>query len=445
MTRVGTWIGSFVAMLSLAMATPASAISLIRDAEVEATLARMTTPILKAAGLPPQSVALYIVNDPSLNAFVAGGNNMFLHTGLLTELDTPEQVIGVIAHETGHLAGGHQARRSVALRNAEGPALIGLIAGILAGVAAGSPEAATALSAGSQGALTRSFLRYNRGEEASADQAALRYLGRAGVHPKGLLEVLETFRGQEVFSVGNMDPYVLSHPLSTERMSLLERRVAEAGPPEPPDPELSYWFARMQAKLRGFLAPPRRVLNDLAEAEPSEPVLYARAVALHRLPAPQDALAEMDRLLDMHPDDPYYLELKGQILFESGKAEAAVPYYRRAAALAPAAGQPLIKAGLGRALLALGTADADAEALKVLEQARAADRSDTAALHALATAYARADKPALAALATAERLALSGRVPDAVMQARRASAQLPEGSPAWLRAQDILALDPGGN
>ena len=439
MRRLGAWLAGLglAAMLS----GPAAALSLIRDAEIEATLGRMTAPVLRAAGYTPEAVSLYLVNNRSLNAFVAGGNNMFLHTGLITELDTPEQLIGVIAHETGHLAGGHQARRSMALRNAEGPALIAMVAGLLAGAAAGSPEAAVGLSAGSQGALQRAFLRYNRGEEAAADQAALRYLEQVGVDPRGLLEVLETFRGQEVFQAGNRDPYVLTHPLSSERMALLERKVEEADVPREPDPEREYWFARMQAKLEGFLDPPRRVLSRREGEAETEPVLYARAIAYHRLPAPGDALAALDRLLEIRPDDPYYLELKGQVLFESGRAAEAVPLYRRAMRAAP--DQPLIKTGLGRALLALDTPDANAEALAVLKEARAANRSDPAALRALATAHARAGEEGMAALATAERFALTGNVRDAQLHARRAEARLAQGSPGWLRAQDILALDAG--
>ena len=430
-----------VAVIAALIPGPAAALSLIRDAEIEATLGRMTDPLLEAAGLRPDSVALYIVNDPAMNAFVAGGRNMFLHTGLITELDTPEQLMGVIAHETGHLAGGDQAQRSMALREARGPALIAVLAGVLAGAASGSPEAGTAISAGAQGALTRSFLRYNRGEEAAADQAALRYLERVEVDPRGLYEVMQKFRGQEVFRTGNQDPYVQTHPLSTQRMSLLERKVA-AAPDHPRDEARAYWFDRMQAKLRGFLHPPRRVLNRLADKPESEPVLYARAIARHRLPVPEEALATVDRLLEMRPEDPFYLELKGQILFESGRPRQAVPLYRRAVAAAP--DQPLIRTGLGRALLALETDAANREALAALEAARAAAPTDAAALRALATAYARTGRPGMASLVTAERLALSGRIEQAQIQARRAESALDRGSPAWLRASDILALDPSG-
>ncbi len=435
----GYLAAGLVALATAVLPQGAAALSLIRDSEIERTLDRMARPVFQAAGLSPSSIDIYIVNDRDLNAFVAGGNNIFLYSGLLMTLETPEELLGVIAHEAGHIAGGHQARRSMNIRNARGPALLGILAGIAA-AAAGGPQAGAAMAIGSQSALQRNLLAYNRGEEASADQAAIDYLLRAGIDPSGLRRVIERFRGQEVLTIGSVDPYVLTHPLSTERMQLIERRTAESASRSfPENPERQYWHGRMRAKLRGFLEGPQRVLDSLAGEPETEETLYAKAVALYRQPARDEALAAADRLIAMRPDDPFYIELKGQILFETGRPAEAVPLYRRAAELAP--GEPLILAGLGRALLALDRPEADAEALEVLQRARADDLGDVAAMHALATAYSRAGQDGMAALATAERYALTGRNEDAVVIARRAVAVLPEGSPGWLRAQDILALD----
>lgn len=417
----------------------AQARGLIRDSEIERTLRMMSEPILQAAGLTPSSVEIYILNNRALNAFVTGGRRIFLNTGLIIELETPEELQGVIAHEAGHIAGGHQARRAINLRNAEGPALVGLLVAIAAGAAAGG-DAGTALAAGSQSVLQRSFLRYNRGEEASADQAGLSYLERAGIDPSGLLRVIETFRGQEVLSIGNIDPYVLTHPLGTERMALMERRVsALSGRQWPENASRDYWHARMRAKLEGFLLSEERVLNNLADEPETEFTLYAKAIALHRVPDTSNALATVDKLIAKRPNDPFYIELKGQILLESVRASEAVEYYRKAVQLAP--DEPLIKAGLGRSLLQLNTGSANAEALKVLQAARDDDLADASALRDLALAYQRAGDDGMATLATAERYALDGDVKDAVRQARRAQRILKQGSPGWLRAQDILALD----
>jgi len=414
---------------------------LIRDAEIERTLEAMSAPLFQAAGFPPGTIEIYILNDRTLNAFVANGNNMFLHTGLLEILETPEELLAVIAHEAGHIAGGHQARRQINVRNARGPALLGVLVGIAAGVAGGGGEAATALIAGSQGAVMRTLLRYNRGEEAAADQAALDYLARAGINPNGMLKVLERFRGQEVFNVGNIDPFVLTHPLGTERIQLIERRVGEAtGRTFAADPVRAYWHGRMRAKLVGFLDAPERVLDRLEGEAETEEVLYSKAVAFYRLPALPEALAAVDRLIALRPADPFFIELKGQILFETGHGEQAVPLYREAVRLAP--GEALLEAGLGRALLSLEQPKADAEALEVLQNARRRDLGDASALRDLATAYSRAGDQGMVGLATAERYALTGDIEDAMLHARRAVAVLPEGSPGWLRAQDILSLKP---
>lgn len=420
----------------------ANAQGLIRDAEVERTLRMLSEPIYKAAGVPPQSISMYIVNDRSINAFVAGGKNIFLNTGLIIELETTAELQGVIAHELGHITGGHLARRSIKMRNARGPALLGLLAGIAAG-AAGGGAAASAIIAGSQGALIRDVLRHSRSEEAAADQAAMTYLDRANVDPTGLRRVFERFKGQEVFTLGNVDPYAITHPLTTQRMQLLQRRINEIGVEnrEPP-PEHKYWHSRMRAKLEGFLDAPRLVLAKLEDKPETEFTHYAKAIALRQL-SPDEAMAHIDALFDYRPNDPFYIELKGQILFEAGKPREAAPLYRRAAELAP--NEPLIKAGLGRSLLAFNEPAADAEALLVLQEARRGDMADAAALRDLATAYSRAGNYGMASLATAERLALRGRTEDALIHARRASAMLPEGSPAWLRAQDILSLSPENN
>jgi len=432
---------ALAATAALAVGTisaPAGAAGLIRDAEIERTLKDMSAPIFQAAGYNPSSINIYILNDRSLNAFVANGNNLFLHTGLLIDLETPDELLGVIAHETGHIAGGHEARRAINIRNARGPALLGALVAIAAG-AAGGGEAGAAALAGSQSAILRTLLSYNRGEEAAADQAALSYLDRTGNSPEGLLKVFERFRGQEVLSVGNVDPFILTHPLSTERLQLIERRVEEARARQfKAQPDRDYWHSRMRAKLHGYLDNPERVLDEVESEPETEISLYAKALALYRLPDIKAALAATDRLLAMRPGDPFYTELKGQILFETGHAEEAVPLYREAVRLAP--GEPLLEAGLGRTLLALNRPESDREALKVLQKARDRDLGDALALRDLATAYSRAGDDGMAALATAERYALTGHKEDAALFAKRASAALPEGSPGWLRAQDILAL-----
>lgn len=430
--------GALAAFLAWAAATAASAQGLIRDAEIEHTLKRIADPLFRAAGMPPASVAIYIVNDHRPNAFVAGGQNIFINTGLMTDLTSVDQLRAVIAHELGHITGGHLARRDDGLRGARGTAAIGML-GALAAAAGGAPEASIAIVAGAAQVAQRSALAYSRAEEANADQAGLRYLAASGSDPQAMLDVLGHFRGQDaLLAAGNVDPYAQSHPMWSDRIALLEDQVAKLPAGGPPSAEDAYWHERMVAKLAAFLGSPAQTLRKYPESDDSEAALLARAIAWHRRPDPARADGAMRALLAVRPDDPYYLDLEGQFLLESGKAAAAADAYRRAAALAPK--EPQILGGLGRALLNADTDAATAEARDVLARSAATDKANAPVLRDLALAEARLGNEGAAALATAERFTLEGRFRDADRNAERAAALLPEGSPGWRRAQDIITV-----
>ncbi|MCB1374101.1 MAG: M48 family metalloprotease [Rhodobacteraceae bacterium] len=409
----------------------------MRDAEVERTLARIANPVFRAAGLNPASVHVYIVNDRELNAFVAGGQNIFLFTGLLARLETIDQLRAVIAHETGHITGGHQARRDQAMKGARGMALIGMI-GAAAATAGGSPTAGLAIASSSRQAAERSMLAHNRAEEASADQAGIRYMAAAGSDPAAMLEVLDLFRGQEALMPSRMDPYALTHPLWSERIALLEQKTAALPHGDGPSPEDVYWHDRMVAKITGFLGRPSEVARRYPAGDGSEAATLARAIAAHRRPDPARAAALADTLIAARPEDAYYHELKGQFLLESGQAGGAVAAYREAVALAP--DEPLILAGLGRALLNLEDGAADAEARAVLTRSAALDKANAGVYRDLALAEARLGDEGAASLATAERFVLEGRFADAERHAARAAGLLPAGSPGWLQAQDVITV-----
>jgi predicted Zn-dependent protease len=435
-----------IVALAVGAAAPAHAQSrtFIRDAEIERTLRRLSDPIFQAAGLDPASIDIFLLQDTTLNAFVTGGRTMVLYSGLLQRFPQAETLIGVIAHETGHISGGHVTRRAAMARDLRGPALMAMILGTAAAAAAGGGQAAAAAALGSQSAIQRVISAYTRAEEAAADQAAVGYMTRANIDPEGMLAILRLFKGQEVFRSDRVDPYLLSHPLSSERISLLEDRIARSPARGAPlDPQLAYWHERMRAKLDGFIERPERVLARIREsAEPeSEFNLYRRAIAEFRGANPDTALQTLDRLLRQRPDDPFYWELRGQILFESARPAEAIDPLRRAVALAP--NEPLIAGMLGRALLAAGGPQAEAEALATLQRAARDDPGEAMILRDLAQAYARAGDDGMAALTTAERMALTGNPQDAAMMARRALQVLPQGSPAWMRADDLAALADG--
>jgi len=428
---------ALTAALSMA-SLPAAAFTFIRDAEVERTLKMLTAPIFKGAGIGEDDVKLYIVQDPTLNAFVAGGANIFIFTGLLDQVKTPEGLISVVAHETGHVVGNHLARRRMVAENLSGPAMIASILAAAAAAAAGSGGGAAGAFALGQSTAQRAMLAYTRGEEAAADQAGITFMEKAGIDPGGSLEVLDLLRGQEFFSTARQDPYLRSHPLSADRYNFVKERV-ESSPEKgrKVSEELRYWHERMRAKLEAFIDPPELVLQRI-EGQTGEIPTLMRAVAYHRLPDRAKSMAEVDALLAMRPNDPFYLELAGQFFLEVGDARHAAEKYGAALALAP--NETLIAAGYGRALLATGEPADQKEALKVLEHAAAADPADSSTRRALAQAYAADGRPAMASLVTAEQYALNGSMEDAERFARRALPGLTEGSPAWLRAQDILRV-----
>ena len=431
-------LATLLALAALALGTlPAAALSLIRDAEIEATLKRVSHPLFRVAGLTPAVVKIYIVNDRAMNAFVAGGQNIFIHSGLVMRLDGIDQLRSVIAHEVGHITGGHLARRDEALKGARGIAVIGMLGGALAAVG-GASDAGMAIMAGSQQAAMRTALAHSRAEEAAADQAGLRYMAAAGADPGAVLEVLRHFRGQDIVSVNRADAYARTHPLWHERLALIEAKVAELPEGRPPSAEDVYWHARMVAKFKGFIDDPARTLRAYPETDTSEPAMLARAVAWHRLPDPTRAIAAADALIALRPEDPYYHELRGQFLLEAGRAASAAESYRRATELAP--GEALILGGLGRALLNMDDRSADTEARAVLARSASVDKANVGVLRDLALAEARLGNDGAAALATAERHLLEGRHADAARQAARAADLLPTGGPGWRQAQDVLIV-----
>ena len=424
---------------------PAQGLSLIRDSEIENTIRALAEPVFAAAGLNTDSVEVHLVNDPSLNAFVAGGQKIFINPGMILKADHPGQVTGVIAHEAGHIAGGHLARAQEALRNATAQSILAAVLGAAAVAAAGgNAGVGGAAVIGGVSIGQRSILQYSRTQEASADQAAIRYLETSGQSGRGLLEVLQKLGNQSALLRSNQDVYARSHPLSQDRIGALRRNVeASRFAAVQASPEQMAAFERMKAKLQGYLGRQAVTLRLYPESDTSIAGHYARAFAYFRRPNVRRALAETDTLLELKPDDPYFNELRGQILFENGRVAEAVPPYERAVLLAPE--EPLLRIGLARAQIALDDPARNREAIEHLERAVRIDRTIISAWHQLAIAYGRDKRFGLSSLASAERAFLSGRIDEARGHATRAEANLPAGSPGALRAQDIVnAARPGG-
>lgn len=412
-------------------------ISLIRDTEIERDIRVFVTPIFRVAGLNPDDIRIHLINDRRLNAFVAGGLNIFINTGLIQRASHPGQLIGVIAHETGHIAGGHLARVQDELRGASTETIIGLVLGAAAAVATGNPGAmAAGIGAGLQTAQ-RGLLAYSRGQEASADQAALTFLDRAHESARGLMEFLRVLEDEDLLSRSRQDPYLLTHPITQERVAAVEAHVATSRWSNVPDPpEFVAMLKRIHAKLDGFLDPTGSVLQKYPATDKSIPARYARAIAYYRIPDLAHAMPLVDGLIAERPEDPYFHELKGQILFENGRLAEAVPEYARAVQLLPDA--PLIRRDYARTLIETGDRKLVHQAVGDLETVVREDSNDASAWRLLGIAYGRDDNIAMASLALAESAVRTGDKGAARVNARKARELLPKGTPAWLRADDLV-------
>ncbi|MGE0718312.1 MAG: M48 family metalloprotease [Alphaproteobacteria bacterium] len=430
------------ALLALTLAAqPAAAqgsVSLIRDAEIEGTIRAYAAPLFAVAGLDPDAVQVYIVNDQRINAFVAGGQRLFLNTGLILRASTPNQLIGVIAHETGHIAGGHLARLQDALSTASTAAIVSMLLGIAAAALAGDGKVAGAAILGGTALAERNLLQYNRGQESAADQAGMSYLERTGQSARGMLRFFEILSQQELQAAIRQDPYLRSHPLTRERMESVRAQIARSRFSDAKDPpELQARHDRMVAKLKGFLQQPGRTLRDYPESDRSIPARYARAVAYFRTPQLDRALREIDELIAERPNDPYFHELKGQFLFESTRVADAEAPYREAVRLAP--DEPLLRYSLAQVLLERNRPELVAEARALLNEAVRKETRNSSFWRLLAIAYGREGNLGMTALSLAESASASGDHRMAVQQAGRAMQTLARGSPGWLRAEDIQA------
>ena len=418
---------------------PAQAQSILRDAETEAFLRDISKDMIVAADLDPKSVQIILVGDPSINAFVSGGQNIFIHSGLIEQAESVDDIQGVIAHELGHISGGHNVRFNEGAGPATKISLLSLVAAAAA-VAVGAGEAGMAILGLGTATAQSKFLSFTRDQESRADQAGAVYLSKAHLSGKGSIAFFNRLQSQEYrYVVPQNNEYNRTHPLSSTRIANLEN-VYKADPAwnNKPDPLLEARFFRIKAKLIGFIDEPPRVMTLYPETDQTPPAHYARAYAWHRSAYPDQAVIEANKLLASAPNDPYYLELKGQILLESGRVQEAVPVLRLAVKNDP--DEPLIMTLLGHALIADENKIDFAEAEPLLRRALAKDHENPFAWYQLGVIYDRKGDEPRAALAAAERFNLEGNPYGAAANARIAVNGLVRGTPDWIRADDIALL-----
>jgi len=423
---------------------------IIRDAEIEQLLKEYTQPILRVAGLTQQNIQVVIINDRSFNAFVADGRRIFVNAGALLDAETPNQIIGVLAHEAGHIAGGHLARLREQLAAASTQSILAMLLGIGAMVAGGRSAggSSSALSQGGMAALSgptaaiqNSLFAYLRAQEDQADRAGVKFLTASGQSAKGMYDTFKRLADQMLYQTAYLNPYLQSHPLPSERVAALEG-MAKASPywntKDPP--ALQARHDLMRAKLFGFLERPEAVARRYPPSDGSLAAHYARAISALRFAEPRAAQAQVDALIHVQPQNPYFHELKGQMLLESGRPVDAVAPLRQAVQLAP--NPALMQIMLGQALIASHDRARLDEAVTILQAALIHEPESSEAYSQVAMAYGQKNDLAHADLASAQAAYMRGDLKTAREIAARAKTRFPVGSPGWVKADDIASYKP---
>jgi predicted Zn-dependent protease len=420
--------------------------ALLRDAEIEQLLRDYTRPILRAAGLEKQNIQIVIINNPTFNAFVADGRRIFVNYGALMQSETPNQLIGVLAHETGHLAGGHLAKLRERMAQAQTQMIVAMLLGVgamVAGARSGNANSGAsnigAAAVSAPGAILQStMLSYQRQQEENADRAGVKFLDATGQSAKGMYETFKRFSGDSLFAARGADPYQQSHPMPRERVAALEE-LARSSPywDKKDDPALQLRHDLMRAKTSGFMEQRDTVFRRYPPSDTTLPARYARAIATYRHGDLTDAVAQIDALIKVQPHNAYFQELKGQALLEGGRPAEAVAPLRRAVQMS--GGAPLIEMVLGQALVASDNKATTDEAISILKAAVARETEAPIGYSQLAMAYGRKGDLAQADLASAQAAFLRGDNKTARELASRAKARFAVGTPGWVKADDIIA------
>ena len=414
-------------------------LSIIRDEEIETYLNEWAEPVIRAAGMTPEQVNIILVQSPEVNAFVAGGANIFIYTGLISKTENPGELVSVIAHELGHIAGGHLTRTRDMQTQASFETLLGTLLGVGAAIATGDGGAAAAGAQIGRSSAMNSFMAFSRVQESSADQAGFRFIESANLNPSGTVTFLQKIASEELLPTSQQSQFMRTHPLSQQRIEALKNKVDNSPLRTKPTP--AKWddqYQRMKAKLAGFVTP-QQVTYQYKSQDNNIPSLYARTIAAYRQSRIQEALTLNDQLLSKEPNNPYFLELKGQILYESGKIADSLPFYEKAVKMKPSSG--LIRIAYAQSLLdTAGKSPAALEkAIDELKRAQIDEPRTTRVKRLLATAYGRRGEEVKARVYLAEEALMQGKKSQAASMAKSVLTQLPPGSPEYIRAQDVIS------
>jgi predicted Zn-dependent protease len=427
----------FLIFLLLPLKLLASEVTLLRDAEIEDVLKSYINPIFKVAGLNPKSLNLYVVNSKDVNAMAMGGGRIAINTGLLLRATSALQVIGVLAHETAHLADNHIMRGIDAYEKALLQSLLGTIGGVGA-MLAGNPDAGLAILLSSQHLAERGLLKFSRTQEGSADQGAARFLDKLGWSSLGMVEFMDLLRKDDLLSEQFVDPYTLTHPLHSERISFFQAHFGRSPHAKAQLPAgFEDNFKRIQVKITAFTLNPAKTFAQFKPTDSSLLARYGRAIAYFKNSQINEASVEIDSLLKDYPQDPFFWDLKGQILFESGKIQDATKAYEKAVELRP--DLPLIRVSYAHALIETGDKGQLEKAFSELLRAKTEEPDNPFTHRLLAVYYGKKGETGLAALYLAEMSLEVDDLKMAEQQAKRALHFLKNDPTNYTRAKDILA------
>ena len=424
-----------------------SGIPVIRDAEIEQLLREYTSPIMRVAGLTQQNIHIVIINEKSFNAFVMDAHRIFVNSGALMQATTPNQLIGVFAHETGHIVGGHLSKMRQELATAQTAAIVAMLLGVgalAAGAKSGSYDMANvgmAAMNAPQSYLQHTLLAYQRAQEEQADRAGVRFLTMTGQSAKGMYDTFKRFADEMMFTSAYIDPYVQNHPMPTERMAALAELVKTPYWDKKDPAELQFRHDMMRAKLYGFTERADVVSRHYPASDTSLPARYAHAITSYRFGDVRSALTQIEGLIQAKPNYPYFYELEGQALLEAGHPADAIAPLRHAAELAP--NPALIQILLAQAMIATNNPKTAEEAVPLLRAALVKEPESSDAYEQLAMAYGHNSNFAEADLASAEAAFARGDNKTARELAARAKTRFPVGSPGWVKADDIVAFNKG--
>ncbi len=412
-------------------------ISILRDAEIEQIIRDMSEPIFIAAELDPIAVDTYLLNDTTINAFVTGGQNVFIHSGLLLAAENANQVIGVIAHETGHISGGHLHTRSEGMSQMATYSLMGVLLGVAAMAVGAPPDVGIAATSLGTHTGVMSMFRFTRNQESSADQAAIDFLDATGQSGRGLVEFFEILGDQELVPEKYQDPYARTHPMNSDRIDAIIDRVQESPFYDAQThPDIERKFLLLQAKLFGYLKPLHATMVRYPIGDNSINARYARTFAYQQSDRFDEAIAEIDTLIADYPDNPFFHETKGQTLYENGYVEESIEPYRTAVELLPESN--LLRMSYAQSLVSVDKEEYLDEAITQLEIALEAEPNNSFGWRQASMAYHRNDDLGMTHYSTAQHFLLTGDIRGAMINARKALELLPPNSPKWLKAQDIM-------